>query len=230
MSDQLDQVSVEGEVAEQTTEQETSAPSYLTREEAESLFQKKVDEALTRQVGLYTKGTEKLRQRLEQLEEHIAFQKESGVNVSDADIERMRNKIITKSLMDEPQPEKAAAQQPKQEGLSPKAINDIGNRMLKSMGVDFKDSDPELKKIKMNGTPEEYLSTLAIAAEAWKERTSNKPDPETRIPGIVSGNASVKNLKADYDKEIKAAHADPINGLERVRQVRRKYRELGLPI
>ena len=70
MSDQLEQVSVEGEVAEQTTERETSAPSYLTREEAESIFQKKVDEALNRQVGLYTKGTEKLRQRLEQLEQH----------------------------------------------------------------------------------------------------------------------------------------------------------------
>jgi len=212
MSDQLEQVSVEGEVAEQTTEQETSAPSYLTREEAESIFQKKVDEALNRQVGLYTKGTEKLRQRLEQLEQHITLQKESGIVVSDADIEKMRNKIITKSLTEtEPQPEKAVAQQPKQEGLSPDVVNTMGERMLKSMGVDFKDGDPELKKINMNGTPEQYLSTLAIAAAAWKERTSTKPDPETRIPGIVGG--GVSNREAEINDQLSRLMKNPQRNL-----------------
>lgn len=214
MSDQLEQVSVEGEVAEQTTERETSAPSYLTREEAESIFQKKVDEALNRQVGLYTKGTEKLRQRLEQLEQHITLQKESGIDVSDADIERMRNKIITKSLMDEPQPEKAVAQQPRQEGLSPDVVNTIAGNMLKSMGVEFEQGAPELKKIKTNGSPEEYLSSLTLAAAAWKERTSNRPDPETRIPGIVGG--GVSNREAELNSQLDKLNRNPQKNLNEI--------------
>lgn len=218
MSDQLEQVSVEGEVAEQTTEQETPTPSYLTREEAESLFQKKVDEALNRQVGLYTKGTEKLRQRLSQLEEHITFQKESGVNVSDADIERMRNKIITSSLTEtEPQPEKAVAQQPRQEGLSPDVVNTMASNMLKSMGVEFEQDAPELKKIKTNGSPEEYLSSLTLAAAAWKERTSNKPDPETRIPGIVGGGTS--NREAEINDQLAKLMRNPQRNLGEINKL-----------
>lgn len=235
MSDQLVQETVESEVAEQTTEQETSTPSYLTREEAEQLMKNAVDEALNRQVGLYTKGTEKLRQRLQSLEEHLQLQKDAGVNIDPAAAERMRSQIISKSLMeDDEQPSQAkkADAQPQQrtDGVDPQRVNTIAANILQTMGVQFEQSAPELKMIKTNGDYVEYLDSLTKAATAWKKRNSDKPNPEARIPGIVSGSTSEKDMRAEYDKEIRSAQSDPINGKERALQIRRKYRKLGLPV
>ena len=230
MSDQLEQEMVESEVAEQTTEQETSTPSYLTRDEAEQLMKSAVDEALNRQVGLYTKGTEKLRQRLQSLEEHLQLQKDAGINVDPAAAERMRSSIISKSLMeddDTPSQAKKADAQPQQrtDGIDPQRVNSIATNMLQSMGVTFEQNAPELKMIKTNGDYVEYLDSLTQAATAWKKRNSDKPNPEARIPGIVSGNTATSR-EAAINQELDKLHRNPQKNLTRIAELTKELQSI----
>lgn len=223
MSDQLVQETVEGEVAEQTTRPEASTPSYLTREEAEQLMRNAVDEALNRQVGLYTKGTEKLRQRLQSLEEHLQLQKDAGVNIDPAAAERMRSSIISKSLMEDnempSQAQKADAQpQQRNDGVDPQLaqrVNSIAKNILQTMGVTFEQGAPELKMINMSGDYVEYLDSLTQAATAWKKRTSDKPNPEARIPGLVSGNTATSREDA-INQELEKLYRNPQRNMARI--------------
>jgi hypothetical protein len=223
MSDQLVQETVEGEVAEQTTQPEAPTPSYLTREEAEQLMKNAVDEALNRQVGLYTKGTEKLRQRLQSLEEHLQLQKDAGVNIDPAAAERMRSQIISKSLMEDnempSQAQKADAQPPQRnDGVDPQLaqrVNSIAKNILQTMGVTFEQGAPELKMINMSGDYVEYLDSLTQAATAWKKRTSDKPNPEARIPGLVSGNTATSREDA-INAELEKLYRNPQRNMARI--------------
>lgn len=233
MSDQLVQETVESEVAEQTTEQETSTPSYLTREEAEQLMKNAVDEALNRQVGLYTKGTEKLRQRLQSLEEHLQLQKDAGVNIDPAAAERMRSSIISKSLMEDDeapsQAKKADAQPPQRpDGPDPQLVqrvNSIATNILQTMGVTFEQGAPELKMLKMNGDYVEYLDSLTQAATAWKKRNSDKPNPESRIPGIVSGNTATSR-EAAINQELDKLYRNPQQNLTRISELTKELQSI----
>ena len=230
MSDQLEQEMVESEVAEQTTEQETSTPSYLTRDEAEQLMKSAVDEALNRQVGLYTKGTEKLRQRLQSLEEHLQLQKDAGINVDPAAAERMRSSIISKSLMEDDetpsQANKADAQpQQRTDGIDPQRVNSIATNMLQSMGVTFEQNAPELKMIKTNGDYVEYLDSLTQAATAWKKRNSDKPNPESRIPGIVSGNTAT-DREAAINQELDKLYRSPQKNMTRINELTKELQSI----
>lgn len=221
MSDQFEGGTVEGQPDVQTDAPETPAPSYLTREEAEQLMKQAVDEALNRQVGLYSKGTEKLRTRLAALEEHVELQRSSGITVNDADVERMRNKILTTSLTeqdDKPQVAPAAAQQPAVQGLDPQRINTLGRTILENMGVTFTQGDPEIKAIKTNGTPEEYLESLTKAASAWKKRTSESANPETRIPGLV-GSGIAGNREAAINQELEKLYRSPRKDMARINEL-----------
>ena len=223
MSDQLVQETVEGEVAEQTTQPEAPTPSYLTREEAEQLMRNAVDEALNRQVGLYTKGTEKLRQRLQSLEEHLQLQKDAGVNIDPAAAERMRSSIISKSLMEDnemPSQAQKADAQPLQrnDGVDPQLaqrVNSIAKNILQTMGVTFEQGAPELKMINMSGDYVEYLDSLTQAATAWKKRTSDKPNPEARIPGLVSGNTATSREDA-INQELEKLYRNPQRNMARI--------------
>ena len=230
MSDQLEQEMVESEVAEQTTEQETSTPSYLTRDEAEQLMKSAVDEALNRQVGLYTKGTEKLRQRLQSLEEHLQLQKDAGINVDPAAAERMRSSIISKSLMEDdetPSQAKKADAQPQQrpDGIDPQRVNSIATNMLQSMGVTFEQNAPELKMIKTNGDYVEYLDSLTQAATAWKKRNSDKPNPESRIAGLVSGNTATSR-EAAINQELDKLYRSPQKNMTRINELTKELQSI----
>ena len=232
MSDQLVQETVESEVAEQTTQPEASPPSYLTRDEAEQLMKNAVDEALNRQVGLYTKGTEKLRQRLQSLEEHLQLQKDAGVNIDPAAAERMRSSIISKSLMEDDTPSQAkkADAQPQQrtDGVDPQLaqrVNSIATNMLQSMGVTFEQNAPELKMLKMNGDYVEYLDSLTQAATAWKKRNSDKPNPEARIPGIVSGNTAT-DREAAINQELDKMYRNPQKNLTRIAELTKELQSI----
>lgn len=234
MSDQYvpemgqEQQVVQPEVTENTT------PAYLTRAEAEALVKQGIDEALNRQVGLYTKGTEKLRSRLEELERNIPRMQKAGVTVDNAQIQAMRNDILQESLLETeeaPQAKQTAAPQPAPQGLDPSTVNQIANSILQSMNVRFDPNAPEVAQIKTNGTAEEYLTSLMQAANAYKQRIAEKPNPEARMPGMVSGTATgPKDWKAEYNKEILEAQKDPINGVEKSLQVRRKYRQMGYSV
>jgi hypothetical protein len=230
MSDQLEQEMVESEVAEQTTEQETSTPSYLTRDEAEQLMKNAVDEALNRQVGLYTKGTEKLRQRLQSLEEHLQLQKDAGISIDPAAAERMRSSIISKSLMEDdatPSQAKKADAQPQQrtDGIDLQRVNSIATNMLQSMGVTFEQNAPELKMIKTNGDYVEYLDSLTQAATAWKKRNSDKPNPESRIPGIVSGNTAT-DREAAINQELDKLYRSPQKNMTRINELTKELQSI----
>jgi hypothetical protein len=233
MSDQLVQETVEGEVAEQTTQPEAPTPSYLTREEAEQLMKNAVDEALNRQVGLYTKGTEKLRQRLQSLEEHLQLQKDAGVNIDPAAAERMRSQIISKSLMEDnempSQAQKADAQPPQRnDGVDPQLaqrVNSIAKNILQTMGVTFEQGAPELKMINMSGDYVEYLDSLTQAATAWKKRTSDKPNPEARIPGLVSGNTATSREDA-INQELEKLYRNPQRNMNEINKLTKELQSI----
>ena len=222
MSDQVE-LGQESEIEEgQPTVEEVSPSQYLTKQEAEKYFKNIEDSVIARQVGIYGKGQTKLLEKLEALETNIKQLREAGVDITPAAEMKLRDNAYKEALTSghDSKPQRVddtAAQQSQTQGLSPDVVNDMGNRMLKSMGVDFKDGDPEIKKINMNGTPEQYLSTLAIAAAAWKERTSTKPDPETRIPGIVGG--GVSNREAEINDQLSKLLRNPQRNMNEINKL-----------
>lgn len=237
MSDQYMPGTEESSGNEQPAQPEASPPEYLTKTEADQLVKKAVDDALGRQASLYGQGTEKLRTRLEELERQIPYMRDAGINVDNTALQAMRNKIITESLTERvsatPQTSQVAAQQPEAQGIDPNRVNGMAQTILSNMGVTFEQGAPELKMIKIDGTPWEYLETLTNAATAYKKRTSSedKANPEARIPGLVGGQGKAKeDWQAEYRKEIAEAQKDPINGVEKSLQVRRKYRQLGYSV
>lgn len=235
MSEQVIDGTVDTSAVEQPPQVDASPVEYLTKVEADQLVRKAVDDALGRQASLYGQGTEKLRTRLEELERQIPYMRDAGINVDNAALQAMRNKIITESLTERasatPQASQVAAQQPEAQGIDPNRVNGMAQTILSNMGVTFEQGAPELKMIKLDGTPWEYLETLTSAATAYKKRTSEKPNPEARMPGMVSGTATgPKDWKAEYSKEILEAQKDPINGVEKSLQVRRKYRQMGYSV
>jgi hypothetical protein len=229
MSDQLVEGTVEGQPEVQSEEPETSSPSYLTKEEAEAYFRKMEDSLMGRQADLLGKGTEKLRQRLASLEEHVELQRSTGITVNDADVERMRNRIISTSLTEQgepkPQSAQADAQQSAAQGIDPQRVNSIATNMLQSMGVTFEQNAPELKMIKTNGDYVEYLDSLTQAATAWKKRNSDKPNPESRIPGIVSGNTAT-DREAAINQELDKLYRSPQKNMTRINELTKELQSI----
>lgn len=234
MSDQYEQ-GKESEIEEgQPAIEEVSPSQYLTKDEAEKYFKNIEDSVIARQVGIYGTGQQKLLEKLEALETNIKSLRDAGVEVTPAAEMKLRDNAYKEALTSgannvSQRVEQPAAQRDQPQGINPQQVNSIAANLLQTLGVKFSEKDPELKMIKTNGDPMEYLDSLTKAASAWKERNSDKPNPEARIPGLVTGSTSEKDLKAAYDKELKAARADPFNAKEKALQIRRKYRALGLP-
>lgn len=233
MSDQIAQGTPSGEVVEQTTELDASPqPQYVTRDEMDQITRKAIDDALGRQVRLYGEGQTKLMSKLDALDANIKSLREAGVDISPVAEMKLRDKAykeaLTSSDTTTPQQVSPVAQQDALQAASPDRVNSMAAAILQNMGVTFEEGSPEIKMIKMNGSPFEYLESITLAASAWKKRTSEKPNPEARIPGLVGGTGQAKqDWQAEYRKEITEAQKDPISGVEKALQVRRKYRGLG---
>lgn len=245
MSDQIVQ-GTEGETPEaQAEEQPTTSPAFLTVEQAKELFEgykKSMEDAvMQRQVNLYTQGTEKLRKRLTDLEKTVKIFRDSGVAINESDLNVARNKIITNSFMEEDLPEQPVVQQPQQQQQlkQPEVehnlrnveamVTNFGKSIVDSFGVTFSENDPELEMIKRNGSPEEYLISLVKASMAWTQRNAEQPNPEARIPGMVTGTAPDNDWQKAYKKDIEAAYKNP-NSKNLILQIRKKYRDQGYPI
>ena len=222
MSDQYIPGTEEGSGLEQPTQPEASPPEYLTMDKADQLVKKAVDDALGRQASLYGQGTEKLRTRLEELERQIPYMRDAGVNVDNAAIQTMRNKIIAESLTErpdvQPQASQVAAQQQEAQGIDPGRVNGMAQSILSNMGVTFEQGAPELKMIKTDGSPWDYLETLTSAAAAYKKRTSEKANPEARIPGLVSGTGP-SNRAQQINDELVKLYANPSRNMTKIAQL-----------
>ena len=132
----------------------------------------------------------------------------------------MRSSIISKSLMEDdetPSQAKKADAQPQQrpDGIDPQRVNSIATNMLQSMGVTFEQNAPELKMIKTNGDYVEYLDSLTQAATAWKKRNSDKPNPESRIAGLVSGNTATSR-EAAINAELSKLYRNPQKNIAKI--------------
>ena len=206
-------------------------PVGITREDFEQ-FVNRIDDKLNRFSQSLTDRTEDrvkkaLDSKMKQLD---AFFETSSVAPEDQ--ETIRKQVRAEVLKEEAF--KAVKQEPepaKQNNAEVEAVNRRVTELLDTMGVEFKEGDKELEMIVNSGSAKDYEKSVIKAATQWLVRkNSEKSNPEARIPGIVSGSTSAKDLKTEYNKEIRAAQSDPINGVEKALQVRRKYRNLGLPV
>lgn len=220
MSDQYEP-GKESEIEEgQPTVEEVSPSQYLTREEAEKYFKNIEDSVIARQVGIYGSGQQKLLEKLEALETNIASLREVGVDVSPAAEMKLRDKAYKEALTSNASKpsqrvEEPVARQEQPQGVDPQRVNTIATNILQTMGVQFEQGAPELKMIKTNGDYVEYLDSLTKAATAWKQRNSDKPNPEARIPGIVSGNTAT-DREAAINAELDKLYANPNKNLAKI--------------
>jgi len=206
-------------------------PVGITREDFEQ-FVNRIDEKLNRfSQSLTDKTEDRVKKALDsKMKQLDAFFETSSVAPEDQEI--IRKQVRAEVLKEEAF--KAVKQEPepaKRNNAEVDAVNRRVNNILSTMGVEFKTGDKELEMIVYDGSAEDYEKSVIKAATQWIVRkNSEKTNPEARIPGIVSGSSSEKDLRAEYNKEIKAAQSNPINGNELVLQVRRKYRKMGLPV
>lgn len=230
MSDQYEP-GKESEIEEgQPTVEEVSPSQYLTKEEAEKYFKNIEDSVIARQVGIYGSGQQKLLEKLEALEMNIASLREAGVDVSPAAEMKLRDKAYKEALTgntnkQSQRVEEPVARQEQPQGLDPQRINTLGRTILENMGVTFTQGDPEIKAIKTNGTPEEYLESLTKAASAWKKRTSESANPETRIPGLV-GSGIAGNREAAINQELEKLYRSPQKNMARINELTKELQSI----
>ncbi len=233
MSDQYEP-GKESEIEEgQPTVEEVSPSQYLTKEEAQKYFKNIEDSVIARQVGIYGSGQQKLLEKLEALETNIASLREAGVDVSPAAEMRLRDKAYKEALTSNASKpsqrvEEPVARQEQPQGVDPQLVqrvNSIAANMLQSMGVTFEQNAPELKMIKTNGDYVEYLDSLTQAAIAWKKRNSDKPNPESRIPGIVSGNTAT-DREAAINQELDKLYRSPQKNMTRINELTKELQSI----
>lgn len=92
-----------------------------------------------------------------------------------------------------PPPQPPAAQPVVQPPAQPEAdeqldpIAQAAYSMMEAENTVIEDDDPEIAKIKLDGTPLEYLESVQEAIKDKKQRLADQENPALRVPGAGSG-------------------------------------------
>ncbi len=188
--------------------QETSQPEYLTRDEAERLAREAEERAFRRSQSLYDKGNQRVRERLDALDNYFDSQAEMGNEVPDDVKARMRQKEEEAARKEAASETGPAQTQPAQAGAgapdpkdAPDPTTQAAWQMMKDAGVWIEDSDPETETLDMSSEGN-FLRSMSKAIEAkqarlggqQEEKPQAEPTGPTRTPTSagVTGSHSVQ--------------------------------------
>lgn len=193
------------QVPAQAPAEGVNGQGYVTREELEQ-FQ----EGLKGTLSNWYKGMQSQSDRnfanvqksITEFNQGVAALKASGVELTDAQIEGARNKLVVDTLAkgEEPPPQQQQ-QAPMEEGEGDpylaayqNTVTAAAERLMKTAGVEIEDDDPEVSIIekKANGTVEDYLDAIGEAIEAKRKRIAAGP-PVGQMPSLTRGGAPASN-------------------------------------
>lgn len=193
----------------------TQPPQYITRDEAARIAQSAADKAAN-------SIRNQVQERLKQIEQ--AYQL-TGQDFTPEAKATARQNVINSILTEEPaepaphvsQPSAPASTPAQEQGADTDPVMDAAYQILKAQGVTLDENDPEIKSLKLDGTPGEYLASVTLAAATKKARTS-QPPPETNPQGVLPAGGLLSNsaTPSSYDPK-----EDPIKILNRAFQSRR---------
>lgn len=224
---------------EQHQEQPTKPDEFLTKAEFEKYVERfkseTIEEAFRRAQGLYTKGNEKIRQRISDLEETWKIAEESGEPLSEAAKNRQRTALINQAQLEGLAPDGTPqAQQPAQgqpQAQRPPHFFTVDGIL---MSADMPEDAPELKDI-MDfedwQDPQAFISFTRQKVDEYRQRTASQPsNPMTRMPSAAAGGAAAGgSLEQQYQREmaqLMSREFPPATRQEKL-AVRKKWRDKG---
>lgn len=220
-----------GAEQEQSTEQQ-----YLTRQEAQRLFQEQKDEFLRTAQSLTDKASSRLdkkfRDEIKLVNGAIELQKKAGIPIT-PEQERAMRQMAYDSAIDQVAKEEddpaVTVQKPKlpedpqqvMQMAGAAVVDGMLQDIYKTAGVTLMDNDPEADLIDKSN-PMAFLKSVEAAVEKKKQRVQTAP--ETRITSLGKGTQT--NLEAQYLEEKSKIQGD-VPALIALKQ---KYRSKGLQV
>jgi hypothetical protein len=232
---QVNSQPVSQEPAKAENEQET-APEYLTREEAQRLFEEQKNDLLKQTQSLTDKASSRLdkqlRSEIKKVNDVIDLQKKAGINITPEQERTMRQMAYDNAIgqvgEETDDSEKGAAKplevnDPQQvmKAATAAVIDGLVTDIYKEAGITVFENDPELEMIDKT-TPMAFLNSIKAAVEKKRQRIQTAP--ETRIASLGKGQQT--NLEAQYLEEKKKVQGD-VNALI---ELKKNYRAKGLQV
>jgi len=223
------------QTSQEVSNQEQEPSPYLTREEAQRLFEEQKNEVLKQTQSLTDKASsrldKKLRDELKKINDVIDLQKKAGIPITPEQERALRQEVYDSTIKqfgEEEEPSDKTAQpnipqDPQQAAQMAAAavIDSLVKDVYKEAGVTVMEDDPEAELIDRS-SPTAFLTSIRQAAEKKKQRIQTAP--EARITTLGKGQQS--NLEAQYLEEKNKIHGD-VNALI---ELKKKYRTKGLQV
>ena len=227
----------QAEPAGQQQEASIDPTQFLTKDEFEKRAKDIEEAAFKRAQGLYTKGSEKIRQRVADLEATWQAMEAGGQSVPEAVKNRQRSAVIDQVRSEEmgtpegtPQTQQAPAQE-QQSAQRPPYFYKVdyimqnvppGTPEFQAM-VDFQDWQDE----------EAMVQFAEQKAAEYRQRTASPQRPSLTAPSLAAGGASATGtLEQQFQREMDALMTrqwPPATRQEKL-DLRRKWREKGANI
>ena len=219
-----------------TDDGQQTAKEFLTREEAQRLFEDQKNDLLRQTQSLTDKASSRLdkqlRGEIKKVNDVIDLQKKAGIDITPEQERTMRQMAYDTALgqigEETDDLEKGAAKPPDMnnpqqvmKAATAAVIDGLVTDIYKEAGVTVYENDPELEMIDKT-TPMAFLNSVKAAVEKKKQRIQTAP--ETRIASLGKGQQT--NLEAQYLEEKKKIQGD-VNALI---ELKKNYRAKGLQV
>lgn len=230
------------EVSQETTaveSEQSTEPEYLTRKEAQRLFEDQKNELLKQTQSLTDKASsrldKKLRDEIQKVNDVMDLQKKAGISITPEQEQNMRRMAYDNALgsmtEDTDDLQKGVAKpkevsDPEQVAKVAAVVMDgLVNDIYREIGVTVLDGDPEVDLVDQS-TPSAFLKSIRAAAEKKKQRTETAP--EARITSLGKGQPTnlAASLKGQYEERKSKIQGD-VNALIALKQ---EFRKKGLQI
>lgn len=178
---------------------------YVTKEEMIQ-FQDGLKELLAKQFQAVQSQTDRyqarVQQRVDELTRGAEALRASGVEVSDAQLEGAKSKLMLETLAQgneaPPQQQEQAEEADPYLAAYQNTVTAASDRLQKVAGVEILDEDPEVAIIEKasSGSVEEFLDAVSAAIVAKKERLAKGPNVG-QMPGLTHGGGPASNTIQD---------------------------------
>jgi hypothetical protein len=217
----------------------TTEPQYLTREEAQHLFEEQKNDLLRQTQSLTDKASsrldKKLREEIKKVNDVIDLQKKAGITITPEQERVMRQMAYDNALgsisEDAEDLSKGAAKpqeinDPEQMAKAAAAvIGGLANDIYKQAGVTIYENDPEVDLIDQS-SPIAFLDSIKAATEKKKQRIQTAP--EARIASLGKGQST--NLEAQMIAQYEERKSKIQGDVEALIALKKEFRSKGLQV
>jgi hypothetical protein len=175
-----------------------SQPFVLSPEQYQADLRAAEEAAFRRAQGLYESGRtnfeQKVQGELASLKNFIEVAKLSGKEITPQDEQQMRQNVIARAYetaQPATPPGQPQLQAPEGNGDDADPVTLAAWEMMKEVGVDIEDNDPEVRLIVDNGTPLQFIRSVEKAIAAKQARTgatgNQPPAVQPHVPTNAGG-------------------------------------------